>query len=314
MLPPAGQGHGPCPQPDHGTPRQGDQDRVTLFPATARRDLVPHLERGHAQHDRDRARGAGWVELPDALARKLPNAGREWPWQRVCSRPLEPISTPLPGQGDGCGEFDFKPAVVSGFIYGPPNDSAYPSAITRYSGGIPFGNIIFFDFDTQHYPKEAVPAGRLLGTARFWMNPFTGTMTVFYTGRSDGANPIPPIEEKNGRSFRWRPGRCDLPKKNTAQTTLPFEGLLTESTQSRFTAQKREGNREAERLLHRCETTESAIANARRAPQSAVFSHHAKHSCDDWLTRSDCTPPFVRRFHRQGSSRRAVCPPNSRSM
>jgi integrase len=26
---------------------------------------------------------AGWVELPDALARKYPNAGREWPWQWV---------------------------------------------------------------------------------------------------------------------------------------------------------------------------------------------------------------------------------------
>ena len=28
-------------------------------------------------------RGAGWVELPDALARKYSNAGREWPWQGV---------------------------------------------------------------------------------------------------------------------------------------------------------------------------------------------------------------------------------------
>ncbi len=28
-------------------------------------------------------RGAGWVELPGALARKYPNAGREWGWQWV---------------------------------------------------------------------------------------------------------------------------------------------------------------------------------------------------------------------------------------
>ena len=27
--------------------------------------------------------GAGWVELPWALARKYPNAGREWAWQWV---------------------------------------------------------------------------------------------------------------------------------------------------------------------------------------------------------------------------------------
>jgi len=42
-----------------------------------------HLERVQAQHDRDLAAGAGWVELPNALAQKYPNAGREWPWQWV---------------------------------------------------------------------------------------------------------------------------------------------------------------------------------------------------------------------------------------
>jgi len=35
------------------------------------------------QHELDLAHGAGWVELPWALARKYPNAGREWPWQWV---------------------------------------------------------------------------------------------------------------------------------------------------------------------------------------------------------------------------------------
>jgi len=34
-------------------------------------------------HDRDVALGGGCVELPWALARKYPNAGREWPWQWV---------------------------------------------------------------------------------------------------------------------------------------------------------------------------------------------------------------------------------------
>ena len=33
------------------------------------------------QHARDVAAGAGWVELPEALDRKYPNAAREWPWQ-----------------------------------------------------------------------------------------------------------------------------------------------------------------------------------------------------------------------------------------
>jgi integrase len=30
---------------------------------------------------RDVAAGAGWVEVPGALGRKYPNAGREWAWQ-----------------------------------------------------------------------------------------------------------------------------------------------------------------------------------------------------------------------------------------
>lgn len=62
---------------------KGDRDRVTLLPASVRPALQRHLERVRAQHARDLAAGAGWVELPLALARKLPNAGREWPWQWV---------------------------------------------------------------------------------------------------------------------------------------------------------------------------------------------------------------------------------------
>jgi hypothetical protein len=50
-------------------------------------DLVRHLRVVREQHGRDVARGAGWVELPTALARKYPNAGREWVWQRVFPAP-----------------------------------------------------------------------------------------------------------------------------------------------------------------------------------------------------------------------------------
>ena len=62
---------------------KGDKDRVTMLPATAKADLMRHLEAVHAQHHRDLAAGAGWVELPTALSRKYPNAGREWVWQWV---------------------------------------------------------------------------------------------------------------------------------------------------------------------------------------------------------------------------------------
>jgi integrase len=45
--------------------------------------LCIHLDDVRAQHEADIRAGAGWVELPHALGRKLPNAGREWPWQWV---------------------------------------------------------------------------------------------------------------------------------------------------------------------------------------------------------------------------------------
>jgi integrase len=62
---------------------KGDKDRVTMLPCAVRAALAEHLERAREQHLRDLAQGAGFVELPGALARKLPSAGREWPWQWV---------------------------------------------------------------------------------------------------------------------------------------------------------------------------------------------------------------------------------------
>jgi integron integrase len=62
---------------------KGDKDRVTLLPGIVKAPLARHLDLVRRQHQRDLERGAGWVELPTALARKYPNAGREWPWQWV---------------------------------------------------------------------------------------------------------------------------------------------------------------------------------------------------------------------------------------
>ncbi len=62
---------------------KGDKDRVTMLPAAVKDALAKHLEIVKRQHELDLAHSAGWVELPWALARKYPNAGREWPWQWV---------------------------------------------------------------------------------------------------------------------------------------------------------------------------------------------------------------------------------------
>jgi integron integrase len=59
------------------------KDRVTMLPAAVRRDLPKRLEVVRDQHEADIRAWAGWVELPGALARKYPRAGREWIWQWV---------------------------------------------------------------------------------------------------------------------------------------------------------------------------------------------------------------------------------------
>jgi integron integrase len=62
---------------------KGQKDRVTVLPAKLAAPLAEHLRRVRMRHEADMRNGAGYVELPFALARKYPNAAREWGWQWV---------------------------------------------------------------------------------------------------------------------------------------------------------------------------------------------------------------------------------------
>ena len=62
---------------------KGQKDRVTPLPEALIKPLQRHLERVKALHTADLKEGFGEVYLPDALARKYPNACREWGWQYV---------------------------------------------------------------------------------------------------------------------------------------------------------------------------------------------------------------------------------------
>ena len=62
---------------------KGFSDRVTPFPEVLEPLLLNHLERVKAIHEKDLATGGGSVYLPYALARKYPNADKEWNWQYV---------------------------------------------------------------------------------------------------------------------------------------------------------------------------------------------------------------------------------------
>ena len=62
---------------------KGSKDRITMLPQSLVDPLKEHLGRVKRLHERDLAEGYGDVELPYALARKYPNADREWAWQYV---------------------------------------------------------------------------------------------------------------------------------------------------------------------------------------------------------------------------------------
>ena len=62
---------------------KGNKDRVVSLPNAVRDELKIHLEAARRVHDSDLAKGHGEASLPGSLARKYPNAGREWGWQFV---------------------------------------------------------------------------------------------------------------------------------------------------------------------------------------------------------------------------------------
>ncbi len=62
---------------------KGSKDRVVPLPKRYAEQLKAHLQNVEALHAQDLKAGVGAVYLPHALARKLPNAPREWIWQYV---------------------------------------------------------------------------------------------------------------------------------------------------------------------------------------------------------------------------------------
>jgi integron integrase len=62
---------------------KGNKDRVTMLPTVVRDPLIAHLQQVRQLHVQDLTLGYGNVYLPDALARKYPNAAKAWGWQWV---------------------------------------------------------------------------------------------------------------------------------------------------------------------------------------------------------------------------------------
>ncbi|PKM11183.1 MAG: integron integrase [Gammaproteobacteria bacterium HGW-Gammaproteobacteria-3] len=65
---------------------KGGKDRVTVLPSSVVAELQAHLEQRRILFEDDKRIGKTDVFLPDALARKYPNAATQWCWQYIfCS-------------------------------------------------------------------------------------------------------------------------------------------------------------------------------------------------------------------------------------
>ena len=74
---------------------KGDKDRLTILPEYLKEPLKKQLEKVRILHEQDLKEGFGKVYLPFALAKKYPNAEREFAWQYVfpaSNRSIDPRS------------------------------------------------------------------------------------------------------------------------------------------------------------------------------------------------------------------------------
>ena len=66
---------------------KGEKDRITILPATLVPFLNAHMHSVRTLHAQDLAAGFGSVWMPNALARKFPNASRSFTWQYLFPAP-----------------------------------------------------------------------------------------------------------------------------------------------------------------------------------------------------------------------------------
>jgi integron integrase len=66
---------------------KGGRDRVTMLPVSLVESMQRQIEKRRILHEEDLADGFGRVFLPGALARKYPNAAREFAWQYIFPSP-----------------------------------------------------------------------------------------------------------------------------------------------------------------------------------------------------------------------------------
>jgi integron integrase len=108
---------------------KGFKDRRTMLPDAVRGPLQVHLARVCQIHQRDLAAGYGRVVLPDALARKYPNAAASWGWQWVFPQEQRWVN-PVTGEQ---GRHHVDESLIQRAVQAAARKTAIPKHVTCHA-------------------------------------------------------------------------------------------------------------------------------------------------------------------------------------
>ncbi len=110
---------------------KGYKDRSVPLPQTLRQMLTTHLQSVEKQHHHDLQKSQGRVSMPTALAKKYPNANREWIWQFIF--PSRNLSTDPRGDDDTRYRHHLHPSAIQKAIREAAQQLGFSKRVTPHT-------------------------------------------------------------------------------------------------------------------------------------------------------------------------------------
>ena len=110
---------------------KGQKDRTTTLPERIVIGLKRQLATAKRQHHADLQNGFGLVSLPNALAKKYPNANREWLWQFVF--PSTTLSTNPQSEGGQLFRHHIHPNTIQRAVKAAANKTNINKRVTPHT-------------------------------------------------------------------------------------------------------------------------------------------------------------------------------------